>query len=75
MPHGLEDQRDRPGLGVGIHDRERQALATIVSAEDDELARLALLGDLRVVDSIAEGVRADLFLGYDLVHEGTLGMR
>ncbi len=41
--HGLEDEGDRSPDGIGVGDRERDALAEVlVDLDDDELAGLAL---------------------------------
>ena len=45
LAHGLDDERDGAGLRVGIGDRQRDALGALVPPDDDELARLADLGD------------------------------
>ena len=47
LAHGLNDQRDRAGGGVGIGDGQRDALGAGRPTHDDELAGLADFGDAR----------------------------
>ena len=51
LADALDDDRDVPALGVRVRDRERDALAVLVDADDDELAGLALARDAGGLDA------------------------
>ena len=50
LADGLDDERDRARLGVGVRDRQRDALGALGAAHDDELPGLADLGDAGGLD-------------------------
>jgi hypothetical protein len=68
LADGLDDERDRAGLGVGVRDRERDALRARAAPHDDELAGLPDLGDARRLDDQAPHVRGELRGRDDLMH-------
>ena len=65
----LDHEGDRAPVGIGVGDRQRNALGAIRPADDDELAGLADRGDARRFDLKPGDVRAELGLGGDGVHE------
>ena len=68
--YGLEDERDRAFVRTSIGDGEGNALAELViDHEDDELARLALLGDEGSFHVHAEDVFGKLSFCDDAVHD------
>jgi hypothetical protein len=45
LADGLDDERDRAGIGVAVRDRQWDAFGARTQVHDDELAGLANLGD------------------------------
>ena len=60
LPIGLDDQGDRAGRRVGVGDGQRDALGARAEPDDDELARLADLGDPGRLDDEAGDVGREL---------------
>ena len=58
LPDGSDDQRDGAGGGVGIGDRQRDALGILREMHNDELSRLADGRDARRLNVQPRDVRA-----------------
>ena len=65
LADALDDQADRPGLGVGVGDGQRDSLAPVGGADDDELPRAADGGDPRGLDFQSNDVFAQRRCGDD----------
>jgi hypothetical protein len=59
LADALDHDRDVAAVGVRVGDRDRDPLAALVDAEDDELARLPLAGDAGSLDPEELDVRGD----------------
>ena len=57
-----------PAIGVGVGDRQRDALRARPQADDDELARTPDRGDLRCLDDEADDVGGELLALDDGMH-------
>ena len=68
QPHLLENNSDRPLLAVIVRDGQRNALALLVQAQDDELPRLRLLRDQRRLHLQQGNAGVEYFFMYDFYH-------
>ena len=68
----LENDRDRTRLAVEVRDRQRDALAVLAHAQDDELTRLGLARYMRRIDHHQLGVRVERLLFQNLIHVSLL---
>ena len=69
---GLDHQRDGPGLGIVVGDRQRDALRARTLPDDDELAGTPDLRDPRSLDDEADDVRGELLALDDRMHGTSL---
>ena len=67
-PIGLDHQRDRAGIGVGVGDRQRDPLGARTLPDDDELAGSPDLRDPWRLDDEADDVRGELLALDDGMH-------
>ena len=73
--YNLINDRHRPGLAVIIRDGQRHALALLIDAENDELARLRFFGDVRRLHLHQSHAVIEGAFSYDFVHSFTPASR
>ena len=66
--HGLDDDGDGALLRVIVVDRYGDSLAVLIHAQDDELARLGLLGDQGCLDLIQGDGGTEGLFSHDTIH-------
>ena len=70
--HGLDDNGHGALLAVIVVDRNGDALALLIHTQDNELARLRLLGDHRRFDLVQDHSGLQRFFSNDAIHTSRL---
>ena len=66
--HGLDDDGDGALLRVIVVDGDGDPLAVLIHAQDDELARLGLLGDQGCLDLVQGNGGTERLFSHDTIH-------
>ena len=66
--HGLDNNGDGALLGIVVVDGDGDALAVLIHAEDDELARLGLLCDQGRLDLVQGHCGTEGLFSHDAIH-------
>ena len=68
LADGLHDERNSPGIDIGVGDSERDAFAFFIGDNDDEVARTAGACDERSFDDELDYVLREMLFFDNLVH-------